>query len=97
MIAGPSLIQQNSVGSNQAKEFAGKMSNNYIGNKKDSGAVSNFSKPHKNSLVGPSYNSDTEDSKHQEHQEGLSKAIDEINREAKNIKFMCRQSSFDQL
>ena len=45
------------------------------------------SKPysHKNSLVGPNYNSDTEDSKHQEHENGLTRAMDEINREAKNM------------
>ena len=52
---------------------------------------------HKNSLVGPSYNSDTEDSKHQEHEHGLTRAMDEINREAKNLQQIYRQSSHDQL
>lgn len=56
----------------------------YSFNKKDSGCQNaGYTKiSHKNSLVlGPSYNSDTEDSK---YQESHLKAKEEINREAKH-------------
>ena len=83
MIAGPSLIDQN-----QSLKVH-KQSNSY---QKDS-MISNKS-AHKNSLVGPAYNSDTEDNKQSE--EFIMK--EEVNREAKHWhNTFHRQSSHDQL
>ena len=59
MIAGPSLIDQ--------QLGLGKQTNSYSFNHKDS---FNKQSGHKNSLVGPCYNSDTEDQLHQEHSNG---------------------------
>jgi hypothetical protein len=64
MIAGPSLIEINSQQSNSLKI---QKQHSYSFNKKDSGCynVAYNKITHKNSLVlGPSYNSDTEDSKY---------------------------------
>ena len=81
MIAGPSLIEQQSLKIH-------KQSNSY---QKDS-LISNKS-AHKNSLVGPCYNSDTEDNK-QSDNDFIVK--EEVNREAKHWhQQFHRQSSHD--
>lgn len=72
MVAGPSL-QEHLIITKQS--FS----------QKDS-IVSGPKSAHKNSLVGPCYNSDTEDNMHQEHLCGQQKVKDEVNREAKNWK-----------
>ena len=43
-------------------------------------------KSHKNSLVGPAYNSDSEELKNHDHQRMHEKAKEELNREAKQWK-----------
>jgi len=72
MIAGPSLVDSSCLKSN-------KQSNSYNINQKDS-MISSKSN-HKNSLVGPCYNSDTEDNKHSETMDCVK---EEVDREAKH-------------
>ena len=75
MVAGPSLVDPNSL-------KIGKQSSSYNFNHKDSIISGPKLSTHKNSLVGPCYNSDPEDNKRD--QSGSLSVKKELNREAKH-------------